>query len=1084
MPSMTTRRGVTAALAVFATVPLMWLSARAQQKPAAVPVDFVRDVQPILQSQCYECHGPEKARGRLRLDRRAGAMSGGATGAAVIPGNSEGSLLVRRILGLDDEERMPKDGDPLPEAQIALIRAWIDQGAVWPEEPGSASAPAAGSEEPEHWAYRVPARPELPAVKTEGWVRNPIDRFVLARLETEGLTPSPEAPLETLVRRASLDLIGLPPSPQELDDVLADAARGGRDAAYERLVDRLLASPHYGERWARPWLDLARYADSHGFEKDLPRVMWKYRDWVIDALNRDMPFDRFTIEQIAGDMLPDATTDQIVASGFHRNAMTNEEGGIDPGEAHYEVLVDRVNTTATVWLGTTLACAQCHNHKYDPLSQKDYFRMMAFFGNTDYEVRKLGDGTKFTEASIDVPTPEQDARRKVLQGEIDTLTARINTQTPALDRAQQLWEASARAEASARWRVIKPDTLDGGEVTLTALPDGSVSASGANPGYSVYTVEGLSRLPRITAIRLEALPDPSLPKGGPGRDTYGNFQLNGFEAEIETNGVTSSIKSASLRARGAPPPLALARRPGSGRLPSGASLGPQALRFTSIKSDDGGASVETFFPKNPPRDAYAARGWRIDASREDERRPRQIVFTLAEPIVSSAGTRLRVRLKHLSSAVGQAIGRFRLSVTSSAAPERIVELPARLRPVLDLAPASRTEQQRAELAAFHRSVAPSLKRTRDRLAALQKDLRGLAIPTALVMRERPGHTRPSAFVRRRGSFLDKGEQVYAGVPGVLHALRDEYMPNRLGLAHWLVDERNPLTARVAVNRAWETLFGRGLVETSEDFGVQGTPPSHPELLDWLATEFVREGWRPKALHRTIVLSATYRQSSAAPPALVERDPYNRLLARGARFRMEAEMIRDHALAASGLLTTRIGGPSVFPPQPEGIWDIPYSSEKWVPSPGADRYRRGIYTFIRRSAAYPSLVTFDGTSREFCTVRRVRTNTPLQALTTLNDEAYFEAAQGLAARVLKEAPQPGDRPAFAFRLVTGRVPSAAELERISASHRRHVDRFRRAPETAERTLGAHRVDAADPAEQAAWTLVANSLLNLDEALTRP
>ena len=1031
------------AAALASILPLTWMTARAQQTPPAAPVDFTRDIQPILQSQCYECHGPEKARGRLRLDRRAAALEGGATGAAVIPGNSEGSLLIRRVLGLDDEERMPKDGDALPEAQIALLRAWIDQGATWPEQPGAPAEGTGTRSEPEHWAYRVPARPPLPDVKGSGWVRSPIDRFVLARLEKEGLAPSPEASLETLVRRASLDLIGLPPSPQEVDGVLAEASRDGHDAAYERLVDRLLASPHYGERWARPWLDLARYADSHGFEKDLPRVMWKYRDWVIDALNRDMPFDRFTVEQIAGDMLPNATRDQIVASGFHRNAMTNEEGGIDPGEAHHEVLVDRVGTTATVWLGTTLACAQCHNHKYDPFSQKDYYRMMAFFSNTDYEVRRLGDGTKFTEASIDVPTPEQEAQRKVLQSEIDVLTAKLDTQTPALDRAQRLWEASARGEAAARWRVLTPDVLDGGEVTLTSQADGSVLATGPSPGYAVYTIEGATLLPRVTGIRLEALPDPSLPKGGPGRDTYGNFQLNGFEA----------------------------------------SAFEKALTFASIKSDDGGASLDTFFPKNPPRDAYAPRGWRIDASREDERRPRQIVFTLEQPIVAPGGTRLRISLKHLSSAVGQAIGRFRLSVTAGATPQRIVEVPARLRPVLDLAPAARTEQQQKDLAAFHRTVAPSLKPARERLAVLQRELRALAIPTALVMRERPGHTRPSSFMRRRGSFLDKGEEVHAGVPRVLHPLRDDHMPNRLGLAYWLVDEANPLTARVAVNRAWETLFGRGLVETSEDFGTQGTPPSHPELLDWLATEFVRQGWRMKSLHRSIVLSATYRQSSTATPVLVERDPYNRLLARGARFRMEAEIIRDHSLAASGLLTRAIGGPSVFPPQPEGIWDIPYSSEKWTPSTGADRYRRGLYTFIRRSAAYPSLMTFDGTSREFCTVRRVRTNTPLQALTTLNDEAYFEAAQGLAARVLKEA-QPAGRPVYAFRLATGRTPSAGEVERIAASHRNHLERFRNGAEGAARVAGAYRIEGVDAAEQAAWTLVANSLLNLDEALTRP
>jgi mono/diheme cytochrome c family protein len=1073
--------------ALLAVLALPWASLRAQNPAPTAPFDYARDIQPILAQHCYECHGAEKARGKLRLDLRASALKGGNTGPAIVPGDSENSILVRRLLGLDGEEQMPKDADPLPAAQIALIRTWIDAGAVWPVETESTSAATTTSEAPVHWAYRAPSRPQLPPVRTAEWVRTAIDRFILARLEREGLTPSHEAPLEMLVRRVSLDLIGLPPSPQELDAVLADAAREGRDAAYERLVDRLLASPHYGERWARPWLDLARYADSNGFEKDQPRVMWKYRDWVIDALNKDMPFDRFTIEQIAGDMLPNATMDQMVASGFHRNAMTNEEGGIDPEEAQYELLVERVNTTATVWLGTTLACAQCHNHKYDPFSQKDYFRMMAFFTNTDYQVRPLGDGTKYLETLIDVPTPEQEAKRKTLQAEIDRLSEKLRTHTPALARTQAIWERAMRFEPSVRWTVLMPKRVEAtGGVVLTRAADGSVLASGPNPGETVYTIEASTILPRVTAIRLEALPDPALPKGGPGRDVYGNFQLNGI-----------SIEAAQAN-----------------------------LTLKAIKADDsaGGASVETFFPKTLPRDAYAPRGWRIDASREEKRLPRQIVFTFDKPLAGPA--RLRIRLNHYGTAVGQALGRFRLSVSSSARPQRIVDVPARLRPVLSMSPAERTEQQTKDLAALYRTVAPALKPARDRLAGLQKELKALGIPTALVMRERVSHERPSAFLRRRGSFLDKGERVYAGIPDILHPLRNDQMPNRLGLARWLVDENNPLTARVAVNRAWEQFFGRGLVQTSEDFGAQGEPPSHPELLDWLATELPAQGWRMKPLHKLIVMSATYRQSSSTIPALLERDPYNRLLARGPRFRMEAEMVRDVALAASGLLTRKVGGMSVFPPQPDGIWDIPYSNEKWIPSQGEDGYRRGLYTFIRRSATYPSFITFDATSREFCTVRRVRTNTPLQALVTMNDEAFFEAAQALAARVLREtgssengiAPsspvsiaqgfpparlaakadalrrdlavalaeagtRTNARAAYAFRLVLSRTPKPNELERILASYELQLDRFRKNADAAAQVIEGYALEGVDPAEQAAWTLVANALLNLDEALTK-
>jgi hypothetical protein len=1057
---MLSRYSIGCTATAIAALAVTWTSLQAQKPAASSSIDFARDIQPILRTHCYECHGPTKQKHGLRLDLRAVALKGGETGPAVIPGNSAQSLIVRRLLGLDGEDQMPKDKDPLASAQIELIRAWIDQGAPWPESADAAAAPSQpDTESPRHWAYRAPVRPALPAVRDTQWIRTPIDQFILARLEQEGLTPSSEAPLETLVRRVSLDLIGLPPSPEEVDQVSREAAQDGMQAAYGRLVDRLLASPHYGERWARPWLDLARYADSNGYEKDQPRVMWKYRDWVIDALNQDVPFDRFTVEQVAGDMLPDATPEQLIASGFHRNAMTNEEGGIDPEETHYEVLVDRVNTTATVWLGTTLGCAQCHDHKYDPFSQRDYYRMMAFFSNSDYQVKKLGDGTKFFETMIDVPTPEQEKKRKVIQSEIDRLTERSKTQTAALARAQTVWEQTMRLEPAMRWKVLTPKKLAAtGGVVLMPMRDGSVVASGPNPGETLYTVEAVTAVPVVTAIRLEALPDPSLPKGGPGRDVYGNFQLN--RIDIETSG--------------------------------------RALALKDIKADDSTprASVDSFFPKLLPSDASAPRGWRIDASREETRFPRQIVFTLERPLKNPAAVRLRIRLTHQGSAVGQALGRFRLSVTSSPNPQRVVEIPAKLRPVLAIPVAQRTEKQRKDLSAFYRTVAPSLKPTRDRIAALERELAKLSIPTALVMRDRVAYERPSTYVRRRGNFMDKTEKVYAGVPEVLHPLGDDQMPNRLGLAHWLVDERNPLTARVAVNHAWEQFFGRGLVETSEDFGTRGTPPSHPELLDWLATELVQSGWHIKALHKLIVTSAAYRQRSAATPALVERDPYNRLLARGPRFRMEAEMVRDTILAVSGLLNPRIGGPSVFPPQPEGIWDIPYSDEKWIPSTGEDRYRRGLYVFIRRSAPYPSFLTFDATSRERCTVRRVRTNTPLQALTTLNDEAFFEAARALAARVLREPFEVAAngssgadladvkfRATRAFRIVTSRRPTAEELDRIIASYETHVQRFGADHEAAARVIKGYGVDGVDPAEQAAWTLVANALLNLDETLTK-
>jgi hypothetical protein len=1039
------------------------LLAGQQPQPAPTPIDFVRDIQPILQTSCFKCHGPTRARGGLRLDERAAAMRGGDSGPVLLPGRGAESLIVRRLIGVPGEDPMPKEGDPLTASQIALIRAWIDQGAVWPDTATGSAAPAPERQAaaPRHWAYARPAAARVPDVGTPKWARTDIDRFVLARLEKEGLTPAHEAPFETLVRRVFLDLIGLPPTVAELDAAIADAEAGGRDAAYERLVDRLLASPHYGERWARSWLDLARYADSHGYEKDRLRVMWKYRDWVIDALNADMPFDRFTIEQIAGDMLPDATDAQRVASGFHRNTMLNQEGGIDVEEARWETLVDRVNTTASVWLGSTVACAQCHDHKYDPFSQRDYYRLLAFFENVEYTVGGPQGGDRFAnEPQINLPTPDQESRRKQLQAEIDKLNASLRAESPARAAAQLRWEQSVLA-AERAWIPLKGvQFASTGGSTHEQLDDGSILVAGDNPTDNIYTVTATAPIAGVRAIRVEALPDPRLPQGGPGRDRYGNFVLNGFD-------VTAG---------------------------SGAPAKP--VPFDSAKSDDASVTVDSFKP-GAEGSSYTPRGWTIDATRDPApgRVRRQVVFVAQRPF-AALGTPLTITLRHIRRPIGQSIGRFRLSVTASQVPLRVVDVPARQRAILSVPTARRTEQQRRDAATLFRSVSPIFKPTRDRLASLQANVRELGIVTALVMKEKAGHDRPATFVRRRGNFLDKGQQVFADVPGVLHRLPEDAMPNRLGLARWLVDEENPLTARVTVNRAWEQFFGRGLVETSEDFGAQGTPPSHPELLDWLAVTFMEQGWRMKPLHRSIVMSATYRQSSAISAALLERDPYNRLFARGPRFRVEAEMVRDIALTASGLLSRRVGGPSVFPPQPEGIWQNPYSSDKWVLSEGEDRYRRGLYTFLRRTAPYPAFTTFDATSRESCTVRRVRTNTPLQALTTLNDEAFFEAARALARRMLTEVPHGSGtgngsaaldpsraRAAHGFRLSAGRTPKEPELDRIVAAFGQHLEQFRREPDRARRVIGGVEVPGVGVAEQAAWTLVANALLNLDETLTK-
>jgi hypothetical protein len=1017
------------------------------RKATGRTIDFSREIQPIFKASCYQCHSGDEPKGQLRLDSRAMALRGGISGPVIIAGNSRDSRLIHRVMGLGGEPRMPFKGAPLTPQQIAKLRAWIDQGAQWPDAAAGASAPPQ-----KHWAYVKPARPQPPAVKQRSWIRNPIDNFILARLEKEGLKPSPEAPKETLIRRVSLDLVGLPPSVEEVDEFLADTSPD----AYEKLVDRLLASPHYGERWARPWLDLARYADTNGYEKDRRRSIWKYRDWVINALNKDMPFDQFTVEQISGDMLPDATIDQKIATGFHRNAMLNEEGGVDPEEVRWETNVDRVGTTATVWLGTTLACAQCHNHKYDPFTQKEFYQFLAFFDNVDYRIE--GDASiseaKLREPVLELPTPEQDARRKAIEAELARLKETLRARTPELEAAQAAWEREVTS-SGAEWMPLDPLQLSSsGGSTLTRADDKSVLASGPNPETDTYLIEARTSLKNITGLRLEALTDPRLPQGGPGRDTYGNFALTGLKVEIA---------------------------------PAASPNRFEPVDFSDAVADD---ARGPFKPKTLITSASSEnepKGWEIDATRDEKRLNRQAVFVAREPFGFDQETLIRISLKHESENGRQGIGRFRLSLTTAKDPRIIASVPVKLRPVLDLPAAARAPKQSQDLEAFYRSIAPSLKPARDRVAELQDELQQLGIASTLIMRERVSYERPSTYMRVRGSFTNKGEKVYASTPAALHSFPADQMPNRLGLARWLVDENNPLTARVTVNRFWEQIFGRGIVETSEDFGAQGARPTHPELLDWLATEFIRRKWSMKEMVRLIVTSATYRQSSKVTPALLERDPYNRLLARGPRVRLEAEAIRDVGLAVSGLLSPKIGGPSVFPYQPDGIWSIPYNDDKWTPSEGEDRYRRGIYTFWRRTSPYPSFLTFDATSCEFCTVRRVRTNTPLQALTILNDPAFFEMARGLARRVLKEAPPEAQaRAVYGFRLCLARRPSESEVAQLIALYNQQLEIFTRDPTAARKPAGlpaAVDEQGTAAAEIAAWTMVSNALLNLDETITK-
>lgn len=811
--------------------------------PTAPKVDFNRDIRPILSNQCAKCHGPDEKERKggtdgLRLDVRDDAIADLGGYAAIVPKHPEKSELIKRILSSDDDERMPPKGSgkKLTPQDIDLLKRWIEQGAEYAQ----------------HWSYVKPARPVLPAVKNGKWSRNEIDYFILERLEREGLLPSIETDRFSLMRRVALDLTGLPPTVEDLE------REGEWDKAYLSYVDKLLDSPRYGEHWAHAWLDLARYADSAGYADDPPRTIWPFRDYVIRSLNANKPLDQFTIEQIAGDLLPNPTEEQLTATAFHRNTLTNNEGGTQDEEFRNVAVVDRVNTTMAVWMGTTMACAQCHSHKFDPITQQEYFRFFAFFNNTE-------DADKKDESPIlSQFTKEQERQKATLQAEIKKLEAELAKETPELLAGQQKWE----------------DEFPSEEVELLVTPE---------------------------AI-LKALTTPS-----------------------------------------------------------------------------------------------------------DER----------------------------------------------------------------------TEAQKAELQKHYLSVAPLRRPQRQKLAQVKKQLTDMK-PASIVpiMRELPEGKRRASKLQYRGNYLDLGDEVTPGTPGCFPALPAGEPENRLSLAKWLVDENNPLTARVFVNRLWEQIFGTGLVATSEDFGSQGEPPSHPELLDWLATELIRLKWDQKAFLKLLVTSATYRQSSKVTPEMFARDPDNRLLARGPRVRLSAEMVRDQALAVSGLLSAKMYGPPVKPPQPTlGLNAAFGSAVDWQASTGDDKFRRALYTTWRRSNPYPSMATFDAPNREVCTLKRDRTNTPLQALVTLNDPVYLEAAQALARRIASSSgTNPAERVESAFRLCLSRPPHDFEVARIVKLYEQSlVDFFSddaAAKKMATEPIGAA-PEGANLAELAAWTVVSNVLLNLDE-----
>jgi mono/diheme cytochrome c family protein/cell division protein FtsB len=995
-------------------------------------VDFVRDVRPILVNNCFACHGPDdkQRKARLRFD-----VEDSAKKKAIVAGDADGSPLVQRVLSRD-EDRMPpaETGKTLTPEQVETLKQWIKHGAKWGR----------------HWAFEKPVRPPLPDIKLAGWPKNPIDRFVLARLEKEGLKPSQEADKYTLARRVALDLTGLPPDPELVKKFIADSS----PEAYERLVDELLKSPAYGERWARMWLDLARYADTKGYEKDLARTMWRYRDWVIEAFNADMPYNQFTRDQLAGDLLPDPTVNQLLATAFHRNTMVNEEGGTDDEEFRVAAVKDRVDTTVQVWMGLTMGCAKCHSHKYDPIAQKEYYQFYAFFNQT--EDADLGD----ERPKIPTPTLQQQEQIAKLQAEYMKVRQEIYTYTDEFKTAAAKWEEVARTRTG--WTVVKPKEMTAASgSTMKLNDDGSVLVEARKPARETYVVTVPAGTKPITGIKLEVLPDRSLPRNGVGRsENDGNFVLSRFVVKAKDRTLPIASAVADFAQQNYPIEHAI---------------------------------------KNPDPKKH---GWAVAPKQQQIH---EAAFILAEPYKPADSTDLEITLDHQFEFTypGFSIGRFRIHLTSDDSPTLSGELPAEVKGILAVPPDRRTAEQQAYVWAYYAGIAPSKKALRDKLDDIQKQIAAVPVPHTPIMKELPPSKRRSNKVHVRGNFLDQGEIVEPNTPSSFHPFPPDAPKNRLGVAEWLMHPDNPLTARVAVNRFWAHFFGRGLVETQEDFGSQGQPPTHPELLDWLAIEFRERGWSMKRLCKTIVMSSTYRQSSHIADwrlAIADlkdnrqspidnrhsRDANNRLLARGPRFRMEAEMIRDVSLAASGLLSKKMFGPSVMPPQPDGLWKSAYSGEKWITATGEDRYRRGLYTFIKRTAPYPAMTTFDSPSREICTVRRVPTNTPLQALVTLNDTSFVEMAQALARKMHAAGKTTDDRIAHGLLRALVRPAKAEEVAVLKELYAARLKHYEVNPDEAKKLatdpLGPA-PDGMNVIELAALTAVANVILNLDEFLMR-
>jgi hypothetical protein len=1022
-------------------------------------VEFNRDIRPIFSDNCYQCHGPDSAarKARLRLDQESSAKSNREHGPAIVPGDLEASELYRRITADDVSERMPpaKSGKSLTADQIDRIRRWIAGGARW--QP--------------HWAFIPPRRPEVPEVLERGSIRSPIDAFVLARLHRDQLAPSSEAERGILIRRVTLDLTGLPPTPDEIRAFENDP----RPGAYERAVDGLLASPRLGERLASRWLNAARYADTSGYQTDGPRIMWRWRDWVIDAYNRNMPFDQFTIEQLAGDLLPRPTLEQKIATGFNRNHRGNSEGGIIPEEYAVEYVVDRVDTTATVWLGMTLACARCHSHKFDPFTQEDFYRFFAFFNNVPENGRALKLGN--SPPMIKSPTRAQREQLEALEAHTLALNRQAQAREPELASAQAEWEAQARMRPSFDWnrpgRVLVARDLErdpsgpnpGSSQSKTRFRDGKPRYA-PGPTGSAVVLDGRSFLDAgdlaafgyLDKFTLSAWIKPAGPRGG----TIISRMLDVPEGEGYSVVLDRGKLAVNLIKRW----LDDAIRVETAALVPGETWSHVAVTYDGSRLASG---VKIYIDGK-----LAPVTVRLDELNQ--------TFLTKEPLRIGAGGGAGKRFEGAIDGPGfEAAALDASDVRVLATRESITE-------ILRIPQARRSEGQSRKLrACFLATEAPPLfQGLYEQIDSAHRKLADLSesIPTTMIMEDLPAPRATHVLIR--GQYDRAGPRVTPGFPACLVSGSSPPQPGRLDLARWLVEPANPLTARVAVNREWQMLFGTALVKTVDDFGAQGQPPSHPELLDWLATEFVHSGWNVKRLLRMIVTSATYRQSSRVTPEGLKRDPENRLLARGPRLRLPAEMIRDQALALAGLLVERTGGPSVKPYQPPGLWSE-LADDEFVQDHGPSLFRRSLYTFWKRTVPPPAMVTFDAPGRETCIVRESRTNTPLQALDVLNDVTYVEAARGFAERAMRDLGESSQaRLAGVFQAATARRPRPDELAVLLAGFDDQLARFRRDPRAARALIDAGestRDPRWDPCELAAYTTMTQLILNLDETITK-